>query len=226
MLVRPENRLLADLPPAVYERLAPGLERIGLTEGSVLLDIGRDAEFVWFIAGGVVSLLSATKGGDTLEAAMIGCEGAIGLSSLTHANGSPLRARVQIAGEALRIRPSRLRVLCRRDKELQESVSGYLHTLIALITQTMACHHFHSVEQKLARWLLMARDRTASDKLQITHTTLAGAFGVARSHISAAAGSLDTGGLIRCRRGTITILNRAGLAKTACECYRALTGKG
>jgi CRP-like cAMP-binding protein len=222
-MLYPENRLLAGLPSAIYQRLSQVLERVPLKKETVLLEVGERVAYVSFILSGLVSLLSTTKSGETVEGAMVGCEGAIGLPDQTNAGRAHSRAQVQIAGEALRISTPRLLAAYQRDRKLQESLSAYSRKLNAQFVQAVACHQFHSVEQRLARWLVMVRDRIDSDEVALTHENIARTLGVSRSNISAAAGSLQTEGLIRCGRGSIVILDHAGLAKASCECYHLLS---
>jgi CRP-like cAMP-binding protein len=215
--------LLAALPPAVFKRLASGLEKARLEEGRTLLDIDDRADQAWFITGGIVSLLSATEDGETIEIAMIGREGVIGLPGVARNDGSPFRAQVQIEGEALRVNTDALRAALRQGGELQELLFDYSQAMTAQVAQTMTCHLFHRLEQRLARWLLMAHDRIFSDTFVLTHESLAQAFGVSRSGVSSAAGALQKKDLVRYARGRITIRDRKGLEDAACECYQAIS---
>jgi CRP-like cAMP-binding protein len=228
MLARPrpdagENRLLAALPPAVFKRLASGLEKVRLDEGRTLLDIADRSDQAWFITGGVVSLLSATTDGDTIELAMVGREGVVGLPGVARNNESPFRAHVQIQGEALRVSAAALRAAFRQGGELQELLFDYSQAMISQVAQTMTCHLFHRLDQRLARWLLMAHDRVLSDTFVLTHESLAQTFGVSRSGVSSAAGALRKRGLFDYLRGRITIRDREGLEDAACECYQAIS---
>ncbi|MCG3143152.1 MAG: hypothetical protein HONDAALG_00473 [Gammaproteobacteria bacterium] len=218
-----ENRLLAALPPAVMKRLASGLEEVRLDEGRTLLDIDDRVGHAWFITGGVVSLLSATEDGDTIEVAMVGREGVVGLSGLARTDGSLFRAYVQIKGGALRVSTEALRAACRQGGELRELLFDYSQAMTSQVAQTMTCHLFHRLERRLARWLLMSHDRISSDTFVLTHESLAQTFGVSRSGVSSAAGALQKKDLVRYARGRITIRDRKGLEDAACECYQAIS---
>jgi CRP-like cAMP-binding protein len=218
-----ENGLLAVLPPAVYQRLAPALKRVRLDAGDILYDAGDAVDHTWFVTSGIISLLSVTEDGDTIEATMVGREGVIGFPGITRRNGTAFRAQVQVAGEALRIKAKDLLAAINQESEFYELLLGYTHALNEQIARAIACNQFHTREQSLARWLLLVCDRTLCDSFTLTHETVAQILGVSRSGVSSAAGALQTKGLIRYARGRITILNREGLEASACECYHIVT---
>lgn len=218
-----ENGLLAVLPPAVYQRLAPGLKRVRLDAGDILYDAGDAVDHTWFVTSGIISLLSVTEDGDTIEAAMIGREGVIGFPGITRRNGTAFRAQVQVAGEALRIKAKSLQAIIKQGCEIYELLLDYTHTLSEQIAQAIVCNQFHTREQRLARWLLLANDRTLYDAFFLTHETVGQILGISRSGVSSAAGALQKKGLIRYARGRITILNREGLEASCCECYHIIT---
>lgn len=215
------NRLLAALPPAEFERLAPHLRRFKLTKNSILYDAGDDVNNSYFVQSGVVSLVSMTEEGENVEAGIVGYEGMIGIPGILRCRRSPLRALVQIAGEALSIDAQALRREFKRGGELQEVVLCFTHTLVSQFAQAIVCNRFHTVEKRLSRWLLMTRDRVQSNTFHLTHEFLSLMLGAARTDVTKAAGALQEADLIRSRRGTITILDREGLEAAACACYRA-----
>ena len=223
MVPRPTNWLLAALPPAVLEHLTQGLEPVRLEESTILLNNGDPIHHTWFLTSGIVSLLSATENGTTIEAALIGSEGLIGLPEIASANGTPFIAHAQTAGEALRIKSQTLLTLCRQEPALLELLFSYSQTLTAQIAQTMTCHLFHSLEQRLARWLLMARDRTAADTFHLAHEHFARMLGVSRSNISTVTGVLKQKRLVHSERKSITIRDHARLEAAACACYRSIS---
>ena len=218
-----KNGLLAVLPPAIYQRLAPGLKRVRLDAGDILYDAGDAVDYAWFVTSGIVSLLSITEEGDSVEAAMIGREGVIGYPGIARRNGTVFRAQVQVAGEALRIKAKTLRAMIKQGCEFYELLLDYTHALNEQIAQVVVCNQFHAKEQRLARWLLLANDRTRYDAFTLTHETVAQILGMSRSGVSSAAGALQTEGLIRYARGRITILDRKGLESACCECYRIIS---
>lgn len=215
--------LLADLPPVVYERLAPNLKRVRLEAGSILYDVGETIHHAWFITEGIVSMLSLTEEGESVEAVMVGRESLIGFPGAARGNGTVFRAQVQVAGEALRVSSKALRTALAEGNAFCESLFHHTHALSEQIAQAALCNQFHTTDQRLARWLLLARDRTLHDAFALTHLTLAQILGVSRSGVSSAAGLLQTKGLIRYARGRITILDLEGLKTSSCECYRTIS---
>jgi CRP-like cAMP-binding protein len=145
------------------------------------------------------------------------------LPEIATTNGISFIAHAQTAGGALRIKGQTLLTFCRQEPALFELLFGYSQTLTAQIAQTMTCHFFHSLEQRLARWLLMARDRTAADTFHLAHEHFARTLGVSRSNISTVTGVLKKKRLIRCERKSITICNHARLEATVCECYQVIS---
>jgi CRP-like cAMP-binding protein len=218
-----ENGVLAALPPAVYELIMPSLKRVRLEAGSALYDIGSTSDHSWFITSGIVSLLTTTENGDIIEAAAVGREGVVGLSGITKRNEMAFRAQAQISGDALRIDAKTLQSMLVQESAFYKLLFEYTHTLSEQIALTVACNWFHTAEQRLARWLLMARDRVSSDAMVLTHDNMGQMLGVSRSRVSLAAGTLQKRGLIHYLRGHVSILNRGGLEDAACECYQAIS---
>jgi CRP-like cAMP-binding protein len=218
-----ENGVLVALPPSVRDRLRPGLKRVRLEAGSTLYDISSTSDHTWFITSGIVSLFAAAGSGGVIEIATIGREGVAGLSVITKINGIKLWARVQISGEALQIDARTLQNIIRQESAFHILLFKYMHTLSGQIAVTGACNRFHKAEQRLARWLLTARDRVSSDSMALTHGDMGQVLGVSRSRVSLAVRSLQKKGLIHYLRGQVSILNREGLEDAACGCHRVVS---
>ena len=198
-----ENGVLVALPPSVYARLTPNLKRVRLEAGSTLFDISSTSDHAWFITSGIVSLFTTTEAGDIIEAATIGREGVVGLSGITKRNGMKLWAQVQISGEALQINARTLQNMLRQESAFYILLFEYTHTLSEQIALTVVCNRFHKTEQRLARWLLMARDRVSSDSMALTHDDMGQMLGVSRSRVSLAVRALQKKGLIHYLRGHV-----------------------
>ncbi len=219
---RPGNAILAAIPKEEYGRLLSHLEVVPLTRGQIVYNVGDTVRHAYFVLTGVLSLLSVTADGRTVEVAAVGSEGVAGVSADFAAGRSPHQVVVQNAGNAFRIRADLLREAFRRGGRLQELLLRYSHSLLRQISQAAACNHFHSIEQRLCRRLLVSGDRVKSDTFYITQEFISQVLGAPRSGVTAAAGALKGRGLIGYSRGKITILDRRGLETITCECYRML----
>ena len=213
------NSMLAALPRKQYQRLSAGLEPVALNFGEVLHESGERMLHVYFPNDSLVSLLTVVEGHLALEVGMVGREGMVGVPLSLGTDVSPVRALVQGAGVAMRMKAARFSEEIRKSPELQQEVSRYTRALIAQITQTAACNRFHDVEARLARWLLMTRDRVLSDEFRLTHEFLGHMLGARRAGVTLAARALQKRKLIAYSRGKIEILNRRGLEGAACSCY-------
>lgn len=213
------NVLLAALTDTNYQRLLPGLEPIVLTFGEVLYEPGEKIRHVYFPGNSLVSLLTVVDRHQALEVGMVGREGLVGVPVALGGGVSPVRALVQGAGTAMRMTSARFLKEFRKSPQLQEQVHGYTEMLMAQITQIAACNRFHVVEARLARWLLMTRDRMRSDQFRLTQEFLAHMLGVRRVGVTKAAVALQARKLIDYSRGKIRILDRKGLEASACSCY-------
>jgi CRP-like cAMP-binding protein len=213
------NRMLAALPRKQYQRLLTGLESVALTFGEVLYEPGERIRHVYFPNDSLVSLLTLVDDHLALEVGMVGREGMVGLPLALGRDVSPVRALVQGAGVALRMKSARFSEEIRKSPQLQEEINRYTGALMAQVTQTAACNRFHVVEARLARWLLMTRDRVLSDEFRLTHEFLGHMLGVRRVGVTNAARALQKRKLIGYSRGKIRILNRRGLEGAACSCY-------
>jgi CRP-like cAMP-binding protein len=219
------NKLLAGLPAKVYRRLVSGLEPVALQFGDVLYEAGRRMRHVYFPGDSLVSLLTLVNGHLALEVGMVGREGMVGLPLALGRDVSPVRALVQGAGGAMRMTSARFSREIRKNPPLQQGVYRYADALLAQVSQTAACNRFHEVEQRLARWLLMTRDRVRSDEFRLTQEFLAHMLGVRRVGVTRAARALQKRKLIEYSRGSIRILDGKGLEASACECYRIVRDK-
>ena len=219
------NSLLAALSGKSYQRLLPGLEPVTLNFGDVLYEPGQKMRHVYFPGDSLVSLLTLVNGRMALEVGMVGHEGMVGVPLALGADVSPVRALVQGAGTAMRMKAARFSKEIRKTPQLQHEVYRYANALMAQVSQTAACNRFHVVEARLARWLLMTRDRVRSKEFRLTQEFLSHMLGVRRVGVTNAAHALQKRKLIEYRRGTITILDLKGLKAAACECYAAVNGK-
>ena len=213
------NSMLAALPRKQYQRLLTGLESVALTFGEVLYAPGERIRHVYFPNDSLVSLLTLVDNHLALEVGMVGHEGMVGLPLALGRDVSPVRALVQGGGTALRMKSVRFSEEIRKSPQLQQGVNRYTGALMAQITQTAACNRFHVVEARLARWLLMTRDRVRSDEFRLTHEFLGHMLGVRRVGVTNAARALQKRKLIAYSRGEIRILDRRGLEGAACSCY-------
>lgn len=215
----PVNRLLAALPRKEYQRLLPHLKTTSLTFGDVLYDPGDKIKHVYFPSDSIVSLLSAVAERSTLEVGMVGNEGVAGLSIFMGVSVSSTRALVQASGTALVMSSAAVRQEANRLGALHRLLHRYTHSLLTQIAQSSACNRFHVVDSRLARWLLMTRDRVGADEFRLTQDFMSNMLGVRREGVNRAAGALQAQKLIHYTRGTIKVLNVRGLEEVSCICY-------
>lgn len=218
-----KNVILAALPRSEYKRLLPDLESISLPIDVILYKSGDAIEYVYFPDDGVISLVTSMKNGTTIEVGLIGREGMVGIPVLLGDDIAFEKAIVQIAGSAMRMRSDVLkRDLKTNHSPLLTQLLLYTRKLMKQVAQTAACNRLHTVEERLSRWLLMCHDRTESDELLLKQEFVSHMLGTRRASVGNAATKLQADGLIRYSRGRISILNRKGLEKIACECYQAV----
>jgi len=213
------NRLLATLPQNEYERLLPKMKSVRLVLGDALYERGEVIKYVYFPNDSIISLISEMPQTSGLEVGMVGNEGMVGLAVFMGVNSSSTRALVQGAGSAMRMSSAAIRAEGNRLGSLHHLLHRYSHSLLAQVAQSSACNRFHLVDARLARWLLMTKDRLGADEFPLTQEFLATMLGVRREGVSKAAGLLQARKLIRYSRGVITILNHRGLEVKSCQCY-------
>jgi CRP-like cAMP-binding protein len=215
-----KNRVLAALPPEELARLIDHLEPVTLPKKEVLFEVGAPLSHVYFIEEGLASVITTMEDGGSSEVGMVGREGLVGVSALLGGHRSAQHVVMQLAGRGHRIPAQRCKSVFEESREVRAAVLRFTEDLLNLSSQTAGCNRLHSIEQRSARWLLMASDRIGSNFLPLTQEFLAAMLGVRRSGVSEAASELQRSGLIRYQRGRITIVDRAGLESIACECYR------
>lgn len=213
------NQILNALTREEYARLAIYLEHINLSPAEVLYQSGQPITHVYFPNRGTVSLVSTFEDGGSVEVGMVGNEGMFGVSVFLGSVSTPLQAVVQLPGDGLRMRTDVLKKEFKKGGQLQDILLRYTQAFITQIAQTAACNRAHPIDGRLVRWLLMCQDRSQSKDLKLTQEFIANMLGTRRAGITEAAGQLQARGLIKYRRGQITILDRQGLEAASCECY-------
>lgn len=218
----PVNRLLAALPAKEYQRLLPKLENVTLAFAQVIYKPGDIIRHVYFPNDSIVSLLAAEDHHASLEVGMIGNEGMTGISVFLGVPTSRTLALVQSAGAAVRMNSAALRRETDRVGSFHRLLHRYTRSLLTQMTLSSACNRFHTLNARLARRLLMTRDRIGSDEFRLTQEFMSNMLGVRREGVNKVAGELQRGKLISYCRGRVEILNRAGLERISCECYRII----
>lgn len=216
------SRLIEGLPSKQRKQLLNGCEPVDLVFGNVLHEANQPIRHVYFPLSGFVSLVTTLDGHQPLEMGLIGNEGMLGATLALGIGQAPMRAVVQGSGSALRISSQLFKQELLSSPALLRALKRYLYVVMTQLSQSAACTHFHEIEPRLARWLLMTHDRAHADHFHLTHEYLADMLGVRRSGVSIAAAAMQARGLISYSRGEIHILDRAGLELAACECYAAL----
>ena len=217
---RSANRLLAALPASEYLRLEPYLSRVSLAAGTVFYEASEKIETVYFPNTALVSLVSTLKDGSTTEIAIVGGTGMVGLEVILGSSLSTNRAIVQISDSAIKISAIVLKQEFDRGGVLQQVLLSYTATRLSETAQLAVCNRHHTIEERLARWLLIVRDLTQSNKLPLTQEFISNMLGVNRSGVTIAAGILQRAGIISYSRGIITIIDSEMLESVACECYQ------
>jgi CRP-like cAMP-binding protein len=214
-----ENRILALFPPVERARLLSQMEYVRLPLGQTIIEPGEPISYVYFPTGAMISLVSITGAGKSVEAGVIGVEGMAGLPVILGGGTTPMRSVVQIAGSAYRVRAQVAKAEFDRGGTLQRALHLYMHALFVAFSQSAACNRLHPTVGRLARWLLIASDGVQSETLYLTHDYLAVMLGMRRAGVTEACGLLRDNSLIDYFRGRIQIINRPGVEGVACECY-------
>ena len=218
------NRLLASLPQNIFAAMEPHLTTETLTFADVVAATDKPIRKVYFPLSGVISLVVDMQDGDTIETAMVGRDGVANGTSALDGNVSLHKGIVQVAGEAATISPDALRTLAHEFEPLHAILIRHEQVLLAQAQQSAGCNASHSVEARMCRWLLRLRDLTGSDELKLTQEFLAQMLGVRRSSVSVVAGTLQSAGFIRYKRGNIRLLDVEQLQQGACECHETVKG--
>ena len=213
------NGLLAALPPEDLARLRPRLQPVELPFDHTIYPADGVIEAVLFLESGMVSLLSTLEGGEQIEVGVVGREGLVGLPLVLGDDRSLVEARVQQEGAALRMSAAAFRAAMDESAALRGLLLRYAQAFHAQVTLTAACNARHPIEQRLARWLLIAHDRAEADEFPMTHEFISMMLGVRRPGVSLAAGVLQKAGLIHYVRGRMAVADRPGLEAASCECY-------
>lgn len=216
------NQFLAVMAASDTERLKPHVELVTLDQGQILFHVDQPISHVYFPHEGVISLQVLGSDGTVVEAASIGNEGVVGLGGLLANDVSFTRQTVQLPGQASRIPRSAFLAAAGRSSGLRSLLASHADAFAAQVLQTSACNAQHSTEERMARWLLIAFERCATDRISLTHDDLAVAFGARRPTVTLVIRSLQAAEILETTRGTITVVDRSGLKQIACECYQAI----
>ncbi|MDX6711752.1 MAG: hypothetical protein QOH96_2768 [Blastocatellia bacterium] len=215
-----ENSVLSALPTELYTQLSSHLRTVYLPVNDPLYDFGQPIRSIYFPVDCVVSSLAIMEDGATVEVNMVGSEGVVGMSAILGGGISSHWTRVQIAGNAVRMKTAVLKELSAKNDALQRVLLVSYRSLITQISQRAVCNCRHTVSQRLCCWLLMIRDRVKSNDLPLTQEIIAQRLGARRAGITNAAGALQNEAVISYSRGLIHILNAERLEELACECYK------
>lgn len=218
-----KNRILAALSREEYERLAPHLHEVSLAIGTLLYDFDDPISHVYFPNNDTIgSLLSTTERGTAVEIGVTGNEGVLGFSVLMGLETTPHRVLIQIPGTALKIKSGVIRKEFKQGGRFHDLVLRYVHALFTQASQTAVCNRLHTVEARLARWLLTVRERVDADQFPITHDFMARMLGANRATVSLTAATIQRAGYISYTRGRLTVLDIEGLEDVSCECYHVV----
>jgi CRP-like cAMP-binding protein len=217
-----DNHLLAHLPAEELELLRPHMEQVQLTHGDQIIIPHVPIKDIYFPLNCLLSMVTTMEDGSTIESGSIGREGMSGVPVLLDAAETTMPTFTQIPGTAIRIKASSVKEIYERGGGLKKIINRYIHTVIVVSSQSVACNRLHHIEARLARWLLMSSDGVGSDKVSLTHEYLAVMLGVRRAGVSEAAAKLQEKNLIRYNRGNVLIMDRESLEAGACECYHVV----
>ena len=217
-----KNHILASLPLEDYERIASHLEQVELPLGKVIQEAGEKITHVYFPERSMVSLVSLTRGGDSVEVGIVGFEGMVSVSAVLGVDKSPHEMLVQIHDGAMRLAVPVLLEEFKRAGALHDKLLRYTQGLLLQTSQVAVCNAKHLVSERLARWLLMSQDRCVCDELPFTHEFLSLMLGVRRAGVTEAAIILQAEECISYKRGRVKILDRQGLEEHTCDCYEVI----
>jgi CRP-like cAMP-binding protein len=216
------NKLLSTLSVEEYKHILPDLEQISFSFGESICESSERLNYAYFPTTSIVSMVYTMIDGASAEMCMVGNEGLIGVALFTGGQTIPNRAIVRHAGGAIRMKASAFLEKFRGDGSFQRLLLLYIQAQLTQVSQKAVCNGLHSLEKRLACWLLMTHDRIGSEKLKVTQELVSNLLGVRREMVSMTTSSLRNKGVIVCKRGYIIILDRAGLEAMACECYRVI----
>ena len=216
------SRLLASLPQKEYSRILPQLKPITLRFGEVLYECGDTISHVYFPNDAIISLLSTVKERSTLQIGMIGNEGMVGISVLMGVNKSPTRALVQGTGSAMRMTSAAVQLEVQQMGDLHRLLQRYTHSLLTHVCQLSTCNRFHALDSRLARWLLMIRDRSSSNEFRLTQEFIADMLGARREGVNKTIGAMQKKGIIEYSRAQLKILDCDALQRVSCVCYNLI----
>jgi CRP-like cAMP-binding protein len=219
------NHFFSILPDDGAAILMPHLERVVLKHETLLYERDDVIDHIYFPTGCLVSLVVPLIDGGGVEAAMVGRDGVVGALSSINGQRSTCRAMVQIEGDAMTLEPEFLRELVHKNTQMRSVIGAHEEVMLAQSLQSVACHASHSLHERLAKWLLLARDRLGRDTLELTQEFVAEMLGVRRSSVTMEAHEMQQAGFISYRRGHITILDAENLKDAACECYQVISSR-
>jgi len=214
------NKLLACLPTAELEKLAPLLREVPLDAKQIIYHVRSSIDYVYFPTSGVISAMTLMEDGSAIEVATIGNEGMAGLIAVTGIETSPYEVMVQVRGTGFRMEVQAFKQEVAKSSALHDILMRYNVAFSVQVSYSVACNGLHTIEKRCCRWLLMAQDRVGSKELLLTHEFIAIMLGVRRPSVTDLLQALQKKGLINCGRGRIEILDRPGLERMTCECYR------
>lgn len=215
-----QNQLLAALPINDYQRLIPDLELVTLSNQQLIYDVGESIRYVYFPNQALVSFVSLMEDGSTTEVGIVGKDGMVGMPVCWGGESSAnIQAIAQMPGSAIRMKAQKLKIEFERGGAMQRLLLLYTQAIFTQVSQTAACNRHHTVEQRLARWLLTVQDHIQLDELILTQEFISQMLGTRRAGVTVAALALQQAGMIRYTRGRITVIDRDKLKSAACECY-------
>ena len=218
-----QNRLMEALTPESRRMLLALAKRVDLSQGATLYEPDESAEYAYFLTSGVASMTVTVPNGGSAEIGMVGSEGVTGVFDLLGSFQPVANCFMQTNGSALRVPMADLRRLFHEIPEIRNCILEAIQQQMLTVSRIAACNKLHRASERLARWLLMASDRTGSDVVSLTQESLAAMLGTRRTTVALVAGTLQRSGMIRYRRGTVSIMDRESLVSAACDCYAVVT---